>query len=282
MGLNLDIIGKPTDAIRHAYTWRDAVIYALGVGARMPAEVDYLFEMPGPKVLPTFAVVPSFSAMILVAGKLGANLAMLVHGEQTIRLHRTIPASGTFATVAEVKAIYDKGKGAVAVVEARTSDDSGVPVFDNVFSIFIRGAGGFGGERGPEAVSHLPTDGRAPDHTLSERTSTEQAAIYRLSGDLNPLHMSAQMAKLVGYDRPILHGLCTYGFAGRAVLAMVCGGDPGRLVSLSARFSAPVFPGDELTTQLWALGADRFAVQVCNQDGKAVLTHGLAEIRPPG
>src|SRR5687767_4483436 len=250
MALNLDLVGKTFDPTKHAYGWKDCVIYALGVGATIE-ERGFLSELEGPKVLPTFAVVPSFTAMLNVAGKLGANMAMVVHGEQAIRLHRPIPPNGTFQTVAEVKGIYDKGKGALAVVEARTTDEAGAPVFDNVFSIFVRGAGGFGGERGPEAVAADPPADARPDFSITEKTTREQAALYALSGDLNPLHIHPPMATIAGFPEPILHGLCTYGFAGRAVLRGAAGGDPARLRAFSARFSAPVFPGDELTTEGW-------------------------------
>ncbi|MEZ4368553.1 MAG: MaoC/PaaZ C-terminal domain-containing protein [Kofleriaceae bacterium] len=280
MTLNLALVGTSTDPITTTYTWRDTVLYALGVGARLPDELSYVNELDGPKVLPTFAVVPSFTAMFKVASQLGANMAMVVHGEQTIRLHRAIPPSGTLSTVATVNGIYDKGKGALAVVEARTVDADGVALFDNVFSIFVRGAGGFGGERGPEAAPWAVAEGRAPDFAVTERTSAEQAALYRLSGDLNPLHISPSFAKAVGFERPILHGLCTYGFAGRALLASACGGDPLRLRSMSARFSAPVLPGDTLTTEGWRDGDGRYLVRVKNQDDKAVLTGGVAEIAP--
>jgi acyl dehydratase len=281
MGLNFDLVGVPSAPRVHAYGWKDTVLYALGVGARLPDELPFLYEGQGPQVLPTFAVVPSFDAMVDVCSRLGANMAMVVHGEQTIRLHRPIPPQGTFSTVAVVTAIYDKGKGALAVVEARTSDDRGQPVFDNVFSIFVRGAGGFGGERGPQDQATRPAEppeGAAPAFSITETTTAEQAALYRLSGDLNPLHIAPQMAQAVGFERPILHGLCTYGFAGRALLRGACGGDPARLTSLSARFSAPVMPGDTLTTHGWQVGPDRWFLRVVTGDGKAVLTHGLAEV----
>ena len=277
MSLNLDLVGQSSAPTTYTYSWRDTVLYALGVGAKVPDELDVLFEMQGPKVLPTFAVVPSFTAMLQVCSKLGANMAMVVHGEQTIRLHRPIAPSGTLSTVAVVTGIYDKGKGAVAVVEAKTVDEKQQPVFDNVFSIFVRGAGGFGGERGPETVVIEPPD-RTPDFTITERTSPEQAALYRLSGDLNPLHISPQMAKAVGFDRPILHGLCTYGFAGRAVVHAVCGGDTSKLRSFSARFSAPVMPGDELTTSGWLHTDGSYLIRVTTGDGKTVLSNARAEL----
>ncbi len=278
MALNFDLVGTRTEPLTHSYTWKDCVLYALGVGAKTERELDFLFEMSGPKVLPTFAVVPSFSAMASIAGKLGANMTMVVHGEQNIVLHRPIPPNGTFSTIAEVKGIYDKGKGALAVVHAQTTDDKGEPVFDNIFSIFVRGGGGFGGERGPEAVPADPPEGKAADFAITEKTSHEQAALYRLSGDLNPLHISPQMAKMVGFERPILHGLCTYGFAGRALLAGACGGDAKRFKSFAARFSAPVLPGDELTTSGWQVSPGRWIVRVTNQDGKIVLSNAVAEV----
>ncbi|HTJ47190.1 MAG TPA: MaoC/PaaZ C-terminal domain-containing protein [Kofleriaceae bacterium] len=274
--MNFDLVGRTMEPLTHSYTWKDCVLYALGVGARVDRELDFLFEASGPRVLPTFAVVPSFTAMLNVAGRLGANMAMVVHGEQTIRLHRAIPPNGTFTTTAEVKGIYDKGKGALAVVEAKTVDDKGAPVFDNVFSIFVRGAGGFGGDRGPETVAIEAPD-RAPDFSITERTSPEQAAIYRLSGDLNPLHIAPSFASAVGFPRPILHGLCTYGFAGRAVVQGACGGDPSRLKSFAARFSAPVFPGDELTTSGWSVDG-KWIVRTTNQDGKVVLSNAIADV----
>jgi acyl dehydratase len=278
MALNFDLVGKRMDPLIHTYSWKDCVLYALGVGAKTDGELDFLFEAAGPKVLPTFAVVPSFSAMANVAGRLGANMAMVVHGEQNIVLHRPIPPSGTFSTVAEVKGIYDKGKSALAVVHAQTTDDQGQPVFDNIFSIFMRGAGGFGGERGPETPAADPPEGKAPDFAITEATTRQQAALYRLSGDLNPLHISPEMAKAVGFERPILHGLCTYGFAGRAILAAACGGEPRRLRSFASRFSAPVLPGDQLTTSGWEVEPGRWIVRVTNQDGKVVLSNGVASV----
>jgi acyl dehydratase len=275
MAINLALVGKTSDPIPFHYTWKDTVLYALGVGGKID-ELDYLYEGKGPKVLPTFAVVPSFMSMITVAGNLGANPMMILHGEQKIILHRSIPPEAKLSTISEVKAIYDKGKGALVVVEARTSDDKNQPVFDNVFSIFVRGEGGFGGERGPEAQKADPP-ARAPDFEISEATQREQALLYRLSGDLNPLHANPDMSKLGGFDRPILHGLCTYGHAGRAILKGACGGDPTRLKSFAARFSGVVFPGDTLTTRGWK-ESGHWIVTTSTQENKVVLSNALAEI----
>ncbi len=276
MALKLDVVGQKSTPILHRYDWKDTVLYALGVGAR-EGELDFLFEMNGPKVLPTFAVVPSFTAMAAVSSQVGANPAMIVHGEQRVVLHRPIPPAGSFTTVAEVTGIYDKGKGAVIAVEAKTNDDRGEPIFDNTFSIFVRGAGGFGGDRGPEAVKADPPEGREPDFVSSERTLPEQALLYRLSGDLNPLHASPQFAKMAGFERPILHGLCTYGFAGRAFLHHACGGEPSRFKSFAARFSGVVFPGDTLTTEGWQVGPGSWVLRTRTQDDRIVLSNAIAE-----
>jgi acyl dehydratase len=277
MAIKLDIVGKKSDPIPFVYTWKDCVLYALGVGAKVE-ELDYVYEGKGPKVLPTFAVVPSFGAMISVVGDLGANPMMILHGEQKISTHKPIPPGGKLATVSEVKGIYDKGKGALVVVEARTSDEKGEPVFDNTFSIFVRGEGNFGGERGPEAVKADPPAGAAPDFEVVEQTSREQALLYRLSGDVNPLHADPNMAKFGGFDRPILHGLCTFGFAGRAILAKACGGDATKLKSFGARFAGVVFPGDTLTTRGWKVADKQYVVTVSTQENKVVLSNATVEV----
>jgi acyl dehydratase len=276
MAIDLSLVGKKSDPIAFNYSWKDAVLYALGVGAKID-ELDYLYEGRGPKVLPTFAVVPSFTAMIAVAGDLGANPMMILHGEQKIILHRSIPPNARLATTSEVKGIYDKGKGALVVVEAKTVDEKGEAVFDNVFSIFVRGEGGFGGERGPEAIKADPP-ARAPDFEVVEATTHEQALLYRLSGDVNPLHADPNMAKFGGFDRPILHGLCTFGHAGRAILRGACGGDPAKLRSFGARFAGVVFPGDTLTTRGWKTDDRNWVVTTTTQENKVVLSNAVAEI----
>jgi len=277
MALKLDTVGKTSDPLSFTYTWKDVVLYALGVGAKAE-ELDFLFEGRGPKVLPTFAVVPSFTSMIDVLLRVEAPLAQVLHGEQTIRLHRPIPPGGTLRTRSTIKGIYDKGKGALIAVECKTEDADGAPLFDNLFSIFVRGEGGFGGERGPEAVSAEPPAGKAPDFEITETTSAEQALLYRLNGDHNPLHAEPSFAKVAGFERPILHGLCTYGYAGRAILRGACDSDPARLRSFGARFAGVVLPGDTITTRGWRTAADRYVLTVTNQAGKAVLTHGTVEI----
>jgi acyl dehydratase len=278
MAINLGLVGKKSDPLTFQYTWKDTILYALGVGAK-ESELDYLVELRGPKVLPTFAVVPSFNALVQVVANLNlSNPLKALHGEQKIILHRPIPAGGKLTTVAEIKGIYDKGKGALVVVEAKSTDDKNEPVFDNVFSIFCLGEGGFGGEKQPEATIPEPPAGKAPDFKVSAQTTPEQALLYRLNGDFNPLHADPQMAKMVGYPKPILHGLCTFGFAGRAILGSVCGGDARKLKSFGARFAKPVMPGDTLVTEGWQTGGGTYAVRASTQDGTIVLSNGVAEL----
>lgn len=277
MAIKLDLVGRQSAPMKHQYSWKDCALYALGVGAKVN-ELDYLFESNGPKVLPTFAAVPSFNALIAVTSELGANPMMVLHGEQKVVLKRPIPPSGELTTRAEIQGIYDKGKGASVMVVARTLDDKNEPVFDNFFTIFVRGEGGFGGDRGPEPLKAEPPADRAPDFVMTETTLPEQALLYRLSGDVNPLHASPQFAKMGGFDRPILHGLCTYGFAGRAILKHACGGDVRRFRSFASRFAGVVFPGDTLTTKGWQTQPGTWVIQCMQQEGKVVLSNALAEV----
>lgn len=275
--LDLAQAGTSGRPFEHTYTWKDCVLYALGVGAKLPDELPFLYEQRGPRVLPTFAVVPGFPAMVDALGRVRAIFAHALHGEQTIVLHRPIPPQGTVSTTATVTGIYDKGKGALVAIECRTVDAQGAPLFDALWSIFVRGAGGFGGERGP-AAREVALPARPPDFEVTEATSREQAALYRLSGDINPLHIAPEVAAAVGFERPILHGLCTYGHAGRAIVRHACDGDVARLRSFSARFSGVVLPGDTLTTRGWRTDGGTHLIQVIRGDGAAVLSHGVAEV----
>lgn len=276
MPIDLSLVGKKSAPIPFRYGWKDAVLYALSVGGKAD-ELDFLYEGRGPKVLPTFAVVPSFTAMVGVVSDLQCNPMMILHGEQRIVLHRPIPPAAALSTISEVKAIYDKGKGALVIVETKTVDEKSEPVFDNVFSLFVRGEGNFGGERGPEADKSEPPP-RAPDFEVSETTAPEQALFYRLNGDLNPLHADPAMARYAGFETPILHGLCTFGFAGRAVLRRAADGDPARVRSFGARFAGTVLPGETLTTRGWNVDEGKFVVTVTNQAGKQVLSNASIEV----
>jgi acyl dehydratase len=274
MPIDLSYVGKPLDAVTFAYTERDVMLYALGVGCGRE-ELAFTYEKDL-KVLPTFAVIASFPAMMNLGGALRVNPAMVLHGEQAIALRAPIPARATLTTRPTVTAVYDKGKGAVVVVETDTVDERGTLLFRNTASIFIRGEGGFGGERGPSGARNVPPD-RKPDRTVAYQTLPQQALLYRLSGDYNPLHADPDFAKLGGFDVPILHGLCTYGHAGRAVLAAFCGNDPARLKSFEVRFSGVVFPGETITTDMWDAGGGRIVCTARTERGEA-LSAGAAEI----
>jgi acyl dehydratase len=175
--------------------------------------------------------------------------------------------------VGEIVGIYDKGKGAVIVSESVSTDvATGQKLFTNRSSVFIRGEGDFGGERGPSGPQNVPPE-REPDRSLTFQTRSDQALIYRLSGDRNPLHSDPAFAAMGGFDRPILHGLCTYGFTGRGLLHALCEGDPARFRSMEGRFSSPVFPGEALTINMWVDG-DAAVFQTTGGDGRVVLDAG--------
>lgn len=278
MALSFDLVGARTDPAAFRYSWRDAVLYALGVGARVDGELDLLYEARGPAVLPTFGVIPSFDTMAGLVARLGHDPAMLLHGEQELVCHRPLPPAGELETTGVVRAIYDKGKGALVVIDTDTAI-GGERLATNTYSLYIRGEGGFGGERGPKSPPAPIVEG-PPAFEVVEATSPEQAALYRLSGDLNPIHIDPDVAAAGKLERPILHGLCTFGHAGRAIVARACGGDPARLRSLRVRFTGVVFPGDTLTTRGW-IADDQVVVEVeASNPGagsRAALT-GVAEV----
>src|SRR5262245_9123775 len=257
MPLNLDAVGTTSEPAESSWGSKDALLYALGVGAgsgELPFVTENSIDVDQ-KVLPTMAVV-----LTTIGGGMSAlgdfNFAMLVHGEQGVRLHQPIPVAGRALSQTTITGIYDKGKGAVVVMETTSKDaESGEPLFDTTMSAFIRGEGGWGGDRGPSGPQNVPPE-RDPDHSVTYQTRPDQALIYRLSGDRNPLHSDPQFAALAGFDRPILHGLCTFGFTGRALLHTLCDGDPARFTAMDGRFSSPVFPGESLTVNMWVDGTE--------------------------
>jgi acyl dehydratase len=189
-----------------------------------------------------------------------------VHGQQAITLHKALPVEGSARLQGRLVAMYDKGKAGVIVTETAATDLADEqPLFTNVASVFIRGEGGWGGERGPSGPQNVPPD-RAADHEVTYQTSPDQALTYRLSGDRNPLHSDPSFAAMGGFDRPILHGLCTYGFTGRALLHTLCGGEAERFRHIEGRFTSPVLPGDALTISMWEI-----------DDGTAVFTTSVGE-----
>jgi acyl dehydratase len=285
MPINPDAVGATSEPTRHAWDSRDVLLYALGVGA---GAVDPLQELQFTTensqdtdlvVLPTMAVVLGVGGRSAFGAIGSFNPAMLVHGEQAITLHGPIPTEGEVETVGTITGIYDKEKGAVIEMTSTSTDTrTGNPLFTTVMSAFIRGEGGFGGERGPSGPKNVAPD-RSPDHTVSYATRSDQALLYRLSGDRNPLHSDPAFAAFGGFDRPILHGLCTYGFTGRGLLHLLCGSDPSRFTSMEGRFSSPVLPGEALTVNAWVTSDGEAVFQTLGSDGRVVLDAGRVTFR---
>ena len=284
MAINPDAVGSKGEPGESSWRSKDAILYALGVGAGLD-ELAFTTENTQntpQRVLPTMAVVLGAGGFGALANIGTFNPAMLVHGEQSIELLGELPIEGTVSTTGEITGIYDKGKGAVVVTESVSTDvKSGQPLFTTRMSAFIRGEGGWGGDRGPSGPQNVPPE-RAPDHRVTYQTRPDQALLYRLSGDRNPLHSDPAFAAMGGFDRPILHGLCTYGFTGRALLHTLCDGDPARFGRMDGRFSSPVFPGESLTINMWigepseeTDGGRAHAVfQTTGDDGRVVLDAG--------
>lgn len=261
MPINPDAVGSTSEPVERSWTSKDCLLYAVGVGAGAtdplgPAELPFTTENSrgiDQQVLPTFAVIAGIGGNAFA--KVGEfNFAMLVHGEQAIELHKPIPVEGAVRTVSRVSAIWDKGSGAVIETESESVDaKSGEPMFNTRSAVFIRGEGGWGGDRGPSGGRNAAPE-RPADHVVTYETRADQALTYRLSGDRNPLHSDPEFAKMAGFEKPILHGLCSYGFTGRALLHSLCGSDPAKFKLMEARFSKPVYPGDTLTVSMWVNG----------------------------
>jgi acyl dehydratase len=273
--VDLSVIGKKTEEHVFEYDWSDVILYNLGVGAS-EKDLAFVFEdAPGGlKVLPSFCVVPAMRAIPHLGDDV--DLSLFLHGEQMIKLYRPFPPSGKLIQVGQCTDIFDKGKGAVYHVKIEGRTEDGEHLYDAKWVIFYVGAGGFGGDPGPKAEKIEPPAGAAPDFSFSDTVADNQAAIYRLSGDLNPLHLDPIAAKRGGFDQPILHGLCTYGFATRAIVSGPLEGDVDRLKEFRARFSDPVYPGDSLTTQGWKVDGG-FIIRVMAGE-RVVLTNAMAVV----
>jgi acyl dehydratase len=272
--LNHDIIGTDSEPVERSWTETGVLLYALAVGAGQEDPLAELGFTTENSIGVQLQVLPTFGN--LIAGGGPRNLgdfdpASLVHAEQAFTLHRPLPVSGTSRSVSRVTGIYDKGSGALVITESTAVDAAtGEPLVTTQGSIFIRGEGGFGGSRGPGQDWEMPS--RQPDEQVTYSTRADQALLYRLTGDRNPLHSDPKFAARGGFDRPILHGMCTYGYTGRALLHAVCGSDPARFTSMEGRFTRPVKPGDELTISIWPEG--RTAYFRTTSNGAPVLDRG--------
>nr|MDE0501188.1 MaoC/PaaZ C-terminal domain-containing protein [bacterium] len=239
------------------FVWDEdrVILYQLGLGAGCPPtdprELSYTYE-GNLAVLPSFGTIAASASMLSITSARGVdiNWALMLHGEQDLELERPIPRSGEVVSRPHIAHIYDKGRAALMVVEVTSTDRrTGELLFTNRSSLFIRGEGGWGGDPGPKASNQAPA--REPDHVVRSPTLPQQALLYRLSGDKNPLHADPAFAALGGFDRPILHGLCTYGIVCKAAVDAVLGGDPGRARRYQARFAGVVFPGETVVTRMW-------------------------------
>src|ERR1700727_3071288 len=286
MGLDHSLVGVPSEPQLRSWDSKDALLYAVGVGAGLGdplQELEFTTEnCQGieQKVLPTFAVLIAQARMGRSLGDV--DRAMRVHAEQYFELHRPLPVAGTVSPTSTVTGIYDKGSGALVVSENVAVDvATGEPLVTSRGGTFIRGEGGFGGPRGADQPWELPD--RAPDHQVVRETRPEQALIYRLSGDRNPLHVDPKFAARGGFSQPILHRLCTYRVTARALLQVLCDNDPARVRSMSRRFTRPVLPGEPLTISIWREeGSDTALFQTARTDGEVVIDRGRVQIRQPG
>jgi len=270
------------DAAQSAYEQDQVILYHLGVGAGVPAtdagELEYTYEK-NLKVLPSFGVVPVFGAMAGLFNTPGLkfNPAMLLHGEQDIEIHRPLPTAAELESEPRISGIYDKGKAALVVLEVATREKGGEPLFTNRFSLFLRGEGGFGGESGPKAGNAAPE--RDPDHVVESPTLPQQALLYRLSGDKNPLHADPEFAKMGGFDTPILHGLCSFGVVCKAAVDEALGGDVTRVARYQARFAGVAFPGETIVTSLWNEGDRIVIAATAKERGAPVISNSAITLR---
>ena len=280
MTINPDAVGTVTEARERSWDSKDCLLYALGVGAGVTdatgAELEFTTENTKDvtqRVLPSMAVVlPAGGLNIASLGN--PDLTKMLHGSQGFTAHREIPTEGRLSTTGKITGIWDKGAAAVVDMESETVlADTGERLFTSRSSLFFRGEGGWGGDRGPSAAKAGATD-RAPDVTITYVTRPDQALLYRLNGDRNPLHSDPDFAARGGFPKPILHGLCTYGFTGRALLHGLCGSDPAKFVSMDARFASPVMPGETLTVKMWQTGDGEASFQTFAGDDRLVLDGG--------
>jgi len=276
--IDLGLVGKKYGPISFEYTWKDVVLYALGIGAQAE-ELLFIYENAkgGLRVFPSFSVVMGIGLFIKLFEDMKVDLSRFIHGEQAIKLYRPIPPEGKTLIEGEITNIYDKVKGALIVWRMKVMTEGGDLLSETETGIFYVGEGGFGGDPGPKTEALEPPKGIEPDFTVSYFIPENQAVLYRLSGDINPLHVDPDFAKMGGFSRPILHGLCTYGHALRAILFKACNGDVRRFKEFKARLSGVVYPGDSLVTEGWMDKGSRYLIQ-SRTDRGVVLSHAYARV----
>ncbi|HQK79221.1 MAG TPA: SDR family NAD(P)-dependent oxidoreductase, partial [Syntrophales bacterium] len=278
MALNLEALGKKIGPVTKTYTWKDVALYALGIGAGFD-ELDYVYEK-NLKVIPSFSVASIFDFFWHVASASNVNLAGILHGEQDIIFYRPIPTAGTLTTEGALTHYYDKkDKGAIVIAAGDTVDADGNKLFKNIITIFSRLDGNFGGEEGKAEPFVFPAGD--PDFVVAAQPSPDQPLLYRLSGDLFQLHVDPGFARKVGFEKPIMHGLCTYGFACRALMEKLTPGQPELVRRLACRFSKTLYPGEPIKTLIWKTGEGRAVWRTLNaKTGDIVIDNGIFEYGP--
>jgi NAD(P)-dependent dehydrogenase (short-subunit alcohol dehydrogenase family)/acyl dehydratase len=276
VALNLDAIGRKIGPCKKNYTWKDTALYALGVGAGF-ADLDYCYEK-GLKVIPSFAITTLYDLVPELAEASNVNLAGILHGEHEIIFHNPIPTEGTLSTEGAITHYYDKGKdkGALIVAEFETRHSNGTRLFNSIATVFARLDGGFGGEDAPEKKIVFPD--RKPDFTVEATPTADQPLLFRLSGDLFELHVDGEFAKMAGFERPIMHGLCTHGYACRALITALIPGEPHKVRRLDCRFKQPLYPGQPIKTLIWKIDDGKALWRVINAaSGEVVMDNGVFE-----
>ncbi|OQW99625.1 MAG: hypothetical protein BWK80_62740 [Desulfobacteraceae bacterium IS3] len=272
--LNMNAIGKPIGPIVKDYTWKDTALYALGVGSGF-SELEYCYEK-NLKVLPSFSMAAIFDFFWHVGKESEVNLAGVLHGEQELIFHRPIPTEGQLITEGRITNYYDKGanKGALIVAESNTRHSDGSLLFTGIVSLFGRLDGGFGGQNAPKKELLFPD--KPPDKVVEALPSPDQPLLYRLSGDIFPLHADPEFAKMCGFEKPIMHGLCTHGFSCRALIASLVPGQPEKVRQMNCRFSRPLYPGIPIKTLIWNIEPGKSLWRTVNvQNGETVIDNGV-------
>jgi acyl dehydratase len=277
MAINMGGVGRRVGPVERRYDWRDVALYGLSLGAGT-GDLGFVLDQPPPKVLPTYGVIPAFAPVFDAMRATRADLVQLLHTAQRTELIAPFPAEGSMRTWATIRGIWDMKVGALAFIDTETEVD-GVLACRTTWQLLLRGEGGFGGERPPAGLRTKPPKERAADFEVEVQTSRDQALLYRLTGDVNPIHSHPEVARLAGFERPILHGLCTYGIAGRVALKALAGDEPSRFRAFEARFAKVVMPGDTLIVRGYRLeerGQAAITVTVA-QSGEQAIANALFE-----
>ena len=281
MPINYDeIMSMTSENVEISYSDKDSILYSLGVGLGNDpmnmAELKYVYEN-SQVALPSMATNFQYHSPLLL--KANINFILVVHGEQKLSFSNPLPVSGDFISNAKVIGCYDKGAGKGAIIDVETTINlkkDNTEICKLVSTTFARGDGGFGGPESPKSeIFKIEGD---PDFVHEIKTKPDQALIFRLSGDYNPLHSDPNFAKTAGFEKPILHGMCTYGIACRSLVEIVCEGDAKRLKKFDCRFSSPVYPGETIVTEMWKNGSKVYYQSKVKERDKIVIKNGVSEI----